>query len=177
MLALAGTGRPARAAALLVQGGADLARIEGDGVALDSQQRVGWSGGLSAGFDMGRRAGWDLGLLWLNRVHESGGLESRRSYLALPLLLRARFGDRVSLGVGAYGAFGIGTRWAGAGAAERLDFGAVGSMAFQAPISARFALLLEARYLYGLRDLEFTAEGSGWRDVQLLAGLRFELSR
>jgi outer membrane protein W len=157
----------------------------GTGVSADTKAKIGYGGGLLAEFRLSPRVGMELGGLYLMRNFHSNGALLTSTVVQAPLLFRYWFGRVVSMGLGGYYSTAIGDNvkskvdgtttdvaYSSLGF-KKTDYGAVGSLGFSFRLSNSAAFLIDARYTYGLADIDTNTEKDRYQDAHLLIGLRF----
>lgn len=116
------------------------------------------------------------------------GYTSTIRYLEVPLLLRFNALPLLSFAAGGYFAQGIGdTELVGrvggtqiaviqsieSASIRKQDYGLLGSVRIELPLAPAIRLLVDGRYLYGLRNVDTSGGSLKWRDLQLMGGLGF----
>jgi len=145
-----------------------------------SDAHLGYGGGLSLERRLGNTFGVELGLAFIQRVNGyAPDTVVSTNHILAPLLLNLHFGA-FKIGVGGYGAMGLGTlKMTSAGVAstptyteagiKTLDYGAAASAGINLG-----RLFLEVRYTYGIANVDSTgATTTTYNDMQGLAGFRF----
>ncbi len=189
-VALAGEPREARAGfRFSLVAAADVAQrfTEIGGTKSKSDGLLGYGAGALGNFDLsGSWLGGEVGALYLRRIIGlTDGTSVFLPFLEVPVLLRLNLG-RISLGAGGYAGIGVGkvTVKASDGAStqftydsvgwEKTDAGLCGSLAMTFPLGTSTALVVDARYTHGLKNLsKVDGVRATLRDMMLLAGIRF----
>ncbi len=135
----------------------------------------------------------ELGILSVKRglglTSSTGGSStSTYNYLMVPYMFRFEPISLISVGAGAYYAYGLGNYTVAstipglassdatyeAGGYSRSDFGLIAGISLKFPILPLFSLRLDADYALGLSNLYNSSAGSAYfRDILLMAGLNF----
>jgi hypothetical protein len=158
-----------------------------------ASSQVGFTGGAFAAYHLSPELTIELDAVYAYQAYNlvttistvSITTSVAKSVLELPLFIRGWIFSRLGIGVGPYGAFGIGS-YTVAGVSEdyptyqknRSEFGIAGSIQGRLPVAEEANLLLDVRYLYGLTDLNNDGNpGDSIKDRQLeiLAGISFSL--
>ncbi len=178
---------------LSLVGGSDIGMptMKINGASVPGKTNPTFGGGALLDFRLNMALGLQLGALYMPRssinTSNTPNVTTTVDTLQVPVLLRIRLLPAVSLGAGAYYAFGIGnvtTTINGNSSTQSYakanmttsDYGLVGSLAVNLPLSQRVAFLVDARYLYGLQNNSTTSNIKlNWADVQVLAGLMIHL--
>lgn len=147
-------------------GALNLSSLNGTGGGVSGGSQTGYGGGALLDLGLGSSFSVELGGLYVQRNTAADST----SAIEVPVLLRYHVFRFLSLGAGMY--------WASQSAApadlQNYDFGLAGSLALSCPIFQGVALMADGRYLYGLYNVAAIGS-SNYRDIQVLAGIRFEL--
>ena len=158
----------------------------------DFNPKPAFGGGALLEFGIIPAIGIETGAIWVPRKYEVNnfgyGWTAEQTMVQVPLVLRARIGNVLSLGVGGYYAKYTGdieyqnTRIAavrpvqipyGAAALSDDDYGVVTSLAFYSSFGPLARLVFDARYIIGMKDNDlFPGYEKKFKDVQLLLGLQ-----
>ncbi|MBC7690319.1 MAG: outer membrane beta-barrel protein [Methylotenera sp.] len=139
--------------------------------------------GVGAGalleFDTSMITAFEIGALYHPRKFSAGGFSNTSKYILVPVQFRVHIVPMVVVGAGGYFAKGIGSSASlsfggvtanGSGGTPDNDYGLMASAGLDLPLAPLFSLVLEGRYLLGLKDV---GNSTHWRDTQVLAGVRF----
>src|SRR5690606_10684890 len=133
--------------------------------------KLGIGGGLLFAFPMGAKMGLEVGALYAGRKSEvtSSGTTAEvcSTGIEVPVLLRFKLGNVVSLGVGGYVHQAMGKLKIKASGVEvessysdfglkSREYGAAASLGFEFPMGKN-ALVVDGRYLLGLNDLSHSS--------------------
>ena len=163
---------------------------------LDSSLRIqpGFSrgAGVSLAFHISERLDLETTILYLSRNFskiEGSGLQTDYSLALLqyPVLTRYWLSENFALGMGAYFSNGVGNLTLTQNSRPRIvgyndilltawELGLTASAQYQWPLNANMSWVGQARFLFGLNNLDQTENGSFYtRDLQLWCGLGFKL--
>lgn len=133
----------------------------------------------------------ELGALYVPRKFSSTSslvtTDFTLTQLEIPLVFRFTPLPLISFGLGGYLGLGLGNVHTAVGSVKldnsyeiagisKTDLGLLASAAFRLPLAPTFGLLVDARYLMGLKNSSTVAPTeTKFRDFQLLAGVNFSL--
>lgn len=153
------------------------------GVDSTSDSKLGIGAGALLELSTGLMTAFEVGLLYHPRKAEAAGITTTSNYLLVPAQFRLWFSPFIVIGAGGYFAKGIGdTSRSGSvggitidatGSTPEDDFGLIGSAGFDLPLAPLTSIVLEARYLLGLKDFDDSSDSAKLRDLQGLVGIRF----
>jgi hypothetical protein len=147
--------------------------------------KLGYGGGAQIEFGLGPMVGLEIGAVYLGRKFQVSGsaVQTTTNYAQIPVQLRYWVGRYFSLGAGGYFAQAIGdVKFSDGSSAsyaslneKTSDYGLIGSVGLNAPLSPTASLFAEGRFAYGLDDQNTPAQANParWQDIQVLVGLRF----
>lgn len=170
-----------------VFGDGTFSKVKTTGVA-DPSTLMGFGGGAQVEFGFGPVAGLEIGGVYLSRKMGTSAASTTFTYIQIPVQVRYWIGKYFGLGVGGYYAIPIGdiknsdgtTATYAASGFKKSDFGLIGSVGFNIPLSASAALFAEGRYALGLADQLATSVPGitvKWNDIQALVGFRFGMGK
>ena len=154
---------------------------------------VGFGGGALVEFGMLPVFGIETGVLLVPRKYEVNSFyrwQVTQDMIQVPLVLRAHLGNILSVGFGGYYAKYRGDveyRYArntnappisGSHYSQGLtddDYGWLASLAIYAPIAPMTRLVVDGRYVQGVKDNDLTLYEKTFRDAQILFGIQFGL--
>jgi hypothetical protein len=180
-----------QAATLSLVGVGDLSKPSESSPSDSFGSKVGFGGGAVLDFHLMERTQFEVGGLYINRKIDDTTLGTITSSHAIqvPVLLRFYLHPMISIGFGGYWAHGVGninnedsngnvlsTASYGDDGFKTNDYGLVGSVAVRFPITQTMRLLVDARYNYGLSNIENDSSATiNNRDIQALVGFQFAL--
>lgn len=164
-------------------------KLEGNGTSVTSQSKSAIAGGLGVGFGLAKILDLETGIYYIQSKfsYDSsvGELIEQLDALSLPLLFRFRFSRYFSLGLGGFVSMASGkvkTTFGGAtyetaydlAGLEDINYGALGSVTLELPLSHSVSFLVDGRYLLGLRNLmKDTSTKLETKNLLLMGGFRW----
>ena len=157
---------------------------------LTSSSKLGFGGGVLVDGGFVAPFGMETGLLFVHRgnqvVNTTVTYNQSSNWLIVPVGLKLRLIDVLSVGAGAYAGYRIsdysndftvgnsGAAGFNSASGERWELGFYASAGVNLPVTQQFGVLLEARYLRGVSTIsEDTNVNIKSADVMVLAGLTF----
>lgn len=134
---------------------------------VDLDGKLGFGFGGLATFGIAPMVGLQVGALYVPSKYEVAGTTVTSDALNIPLAVRVSPIDLLSVGVGGYYTASMETNGTS-------DLGLLGSAAVKFPLAPLLGIVVDARYLFGIKDLaESDAASTKTRDIQVLVGLNF----
>lgn len=165
----------------------------GSNYSVTSSARAGVSAGAFLGWYITPQFSLEANMLWAYQASSQTNSANQltisttvsKNVLEVPIFARYWFDPHFGIGVGPYGAFGLGNYTVN-GVSEsyanytknQSEFGVAGSVQARYPLGPEAKLLLDVRYLLGLTDLNNDGVSSDSvydRQLEFLAGIAFSL--
>ena len=161
-----------------------------NGITVPYKSKLGLGGGGLVDIWFAHRTSLEVGVLYLKAKQEAtiSGFDTTTEFtvIQVPILVRFHLMRYLSIGVGgyvareqgdvAYTATSGGTTTSGTSAYTntKTDYGAEASLGLKIPMGMMSSILIDGRYIYGMKDLDPSINGKvNTRAFQLLAGLHF----
>jgi hypothetical protein len=137
----------------------------------DYSSQSGFIGGVSLNFPFLLLLDIEADALYEHQTYKQGVLNFSSNHFQIPVLARLTFFPFFNIGGGIYYEFASGSN----NGYNGNDFGLASSIQFKLPLAAGTHLIADARYLFGLRNLGNDTVSYKNREVNLMAGLCFDM--
>lgn len=158
---------------------------------VDTGSALGLTAGISARYDLTEKISVEGGGFFSQREHDYWvdqiGTHQKFHQVIVPAQIKFHTSPYTSIGVGGYGALGVGSVYSqtqgstknasySEASLDRFDYGMIASMTLDVPIAESLFFVAEGQYLYGLNNLSQASQGKlKFRDIRALLGARILL--